>query len=180
MRQLPLYILILVIGRLVSAQAADLNEELLSATRKGDVEAVKALLAKGADVNARTAHGATPLFYACDRGNAEMVKILLGAGADMKAREPNFNSMPIAFAVSRDHAEVVKLLIEKMPEIRDAAMNEAVRWSRTKTAAALLAAWSFPAERLTSWLTTAEDNDCEEIVELLKKAGARPKPESKP
>ncbi|HKY03397.1 MAG TPA: ankyrin repeat domain-containing protein, partial [Blastocatellia bacterium] len=44
--------------------AADQSEQLFAAARKGDIEAVKALLAKGVDVNAKTRYGVTALFYA--------------------------------------------------------------------------------------------------------------------
>ena len=42
-------------------------DELWEAAKKGDVEAVKAQLAKGADVNARTQYGATALHFAAER-----------------------------------------------------------------------------------------------------------------
>ena len=60
-----------------SSSAQNLNDELLAATRKSDVEKVRALLAKGADVNAKSPYGATPLFFACDRSNIEVVTVLL-------------------------------------------------------------------------------------------------------
>ena len=49
--------------------AADANEDLLGAVRKGDLAAVKTLLDSGANVNAKSPYGATPLFFAADRGN---------------------------------------------------------------------------------------------------------------
>ena len=41
-----------------------LNDELLAAAEKGDAAAVRALLAKGADVNVHGAAGDTPLMLA--------------------------------------------------------------------------------------------------------------------
>ena len=69
------------------AGAEDLNEELLIAARKSDALAVKALLAKGADVNAKTSYGVTALSFAADRGSLEIVKSLLEHGADVNATD---------------------------------------------------------------------------------------------
>ena len=46
-----------------TARAGDVNEELISAARKNDLATVKALLDKGADVNAKNRYGATALSY---------------------------------------------------------------------------------------------------------------------
>ncbi len=74
--------------------AQDVNEALLVAARKSDVAAVKELLAKGADVNAKTQYGATPLSYACDRGNFEIVKLLLERGANVNVKDTFYKATP--------------------------------------------------------------------------------------
>jgi ankyrin repeat protein len=48
----------------------------------GDLEAVKLLVAAGADPNAKGDQGATPLFNAVIGGNPEVVSFLLESGAD--------------------------------------------------------------------------------------------------
>jgi ankyrin repeat protein len=48
----------------------------------GDANAVRLLIAAGADVNAKGDQGATPLFNAVIGMNAEVVKLLLVAGCD--------------------------------------------------------------------------------------------------
>src|SRR2546425_543398 len=68
-------------------KADDINEKLLTAGRKGDAEAVKALLAKGADVNGKTRYGATALSYAADKGHLEVVRILLDHGANVNVKD---------------------------------------------------------------------------------------------
>lgn len=155
-----------------------LNEELITAARKSNVEAVKTLLAKGADVNAKTEYGATPLFFACDRGNVEIVKLLLAAGADIDTRDSFYKSTPINWAVQRDQAEVVKLLVEKKPSTKESTTAMAVTMGQVKTVEALLAMGDFKPESLSMWLTMAEKNKQTEIVEALKNAGAKPKPKS--
>ena len=89
--------------------AADLNEELFAAARKGDIEAVKVVLQKGVDVNAKTRYGATALHYACDRGHLEVVRFLIERGADVNARaEIDCNGMggqtPIFHALTNHNA----------------------------------------------------------------------------
>lgn len=155
-----------------------LNEELIAAARKSNVEAVKNLLAKGADVNAKTEYGATPLFFACDRGNLEIVKLLLAAGADTEIRDTFYKSNPVSWAVQRDQAEIVKLLVEKKPTSKEQTTAMAVSMGQAKTVEALLTLGDFKPESLTMWLTMAEKNDNKEIAEALKKAGAKPKPKS--
>lgn len=155
-----------------------LNEELITAARKSNVEAVKTLLAKGADVNAKTEYGATPLFFACDRGNVEIVKLLLAAGADIDVRDTFYKATPTSWALQRDQAEVVKLLVEKKPSTKEPTMAMAVTMGQVKTVEALLAMGDFKPESLSTWLSIAEKNNSAELAEALKKAGAKPKPKS--
>src|ERR1700693_6022029 len=67
------------------AGAAENGERLLSEIRKGDIEAVRWLVAHGADVNARDAKGATALMYAVLYGDLDYVNLLLDKGADPNA-----------------------------------------------------------------------------------------------
>jgi ankyrin repeat protein len=60
---------------------------LMSAARTGSLGAVKALLAHGANVNAReAAHGQTALMWAAARQHPDVVKSLVEMGADIRAR----------------------------------------------------------------------------------------------
>jgi hypothetical protein len=175
-RILLLVLFLLPLCALAQTANSALNEELLAATRKNNVEAVKQLLAKGADVNAKSQYGATPLFFACDRGNAEIVKLLLAAGADIDVRDTFYKSTPISWAVQRDQAEVVKLLVEKKPASKEQTTAMAVNMGQVKTVETLLALGDFKPESLSLWLTISEKNGNQEIVEALKKAGAKPRP----
>lgn len=68
------------------------------------------LIAKGADVNARTKDGSTLLHTMAWNGNKEMVELLLENGADVNANH-NKGHTPLHFAVRTGNKEVVKLLL---------------------------------------------------------------------
>lgn len=57
--------------------------ELILASMYGDLQAVKHLLANGADVNAQAKNGMTALMIACEYGYTNIVRALLDAGADV-------------------------------------------------------------------------------------------------
>ena len=88
----------------LAAHAAD--DPLLDAVRGNDAEAVAALLAAGADPNAKQAQGYTPLHFAAQprtSGNpaaaAAIIAALLAAGADVNAKTNN-GEPPLNFASS--------------------------------------------------------------------------------
>ena len=90
--------LVLLCPLCVSAQ--DKSEEFFAAARKGDTAAVKALLDKGVDVNAKTRYGATGLSYACDKGHIDVVKLLIERGADVNSKDTFYGEVPLGWALS--------------------------------------------------------------------------------
>lgn len=84
---------------------------LMSAVFNGQFDAAKALIARGADVNA-SAKGFTALRLAVERGNADMVKLLLDHGANPDLRP---DGAPSARHKAEDsaHADIQKLLKAK-------------------------------------------------------------------
>ena len=55
------------------------------ASRTGNVDAMKVLIDRGADVNAKeTLRGTTPLMWAADEGHAAAIQLLIQRGADIK------------------------------------------------------------------------------------------------
>lgn len=62
---------------------------LMRAARRGDTEAVRALLAGGAEINRRNGNGGTALMYAAVGGHTEIVDLLIRHGADVDARGTN-------------------------------------------------------------------------------------------
>src|SRR4051794_26900954 len=64
-----------------------LDDKLLDAAEDSDIDAVKELLAKGADPNARDEHCVTPLMISAEYFDTSMAQALLDAGADVNARD---------------------------------------------------------------------------------------------
>ncbi|WP_457639682.1 ankyrin repeat domain-containing protein [Persephonella sp.] len=54
----------------------------MKAVEKGDLELVKKLISKGANVNAKDKGGNTPLHWVARNGHLEIVKYLISCGAN--------------------------------------------------------------------------------------------------
>jgi hypothetical protein len=152
-----------------------LNDQLWEATRKGDVAAVKALLEKGADVNAKFRYGTTALFKAAERGHVEVVKVLLDRGADVSVKDTFYGATAMTWALSNKHNEVVRALLEKEPaRVGDVLMTGA-REGNTELVRLALDKGGLKPETLTSALANSmNDKEKTEIAEMLNKAGAKP------
>ena len=175
-------LLALLLSPLASAQTnKELNDQLFEATRAGDAAAVKALLDKGADANARFRYGTTALFKAAERGHAEVVKVLLAHGADVTVQDTFYHETAIGWALQNNHSEVVRLLLEKDKASIDSVLMNGVREGQKELVQIALAAGSPKPETLTTALAAAmDDKDKSEITEMLKKAGAVPPPQIDP
>ncbi|NOT59058.1 MAG: ankyrin repeat domain-containing protein [Acidobacteria bacterium] len=150
-----------------------LNDELLAATRKSNIELVKSLLAKGADVDAKSPYGATPLFFACDRANAEMVKLLLDAGANPNIQDTFYKATPLGWASGKGNAEVLRLLVEKGAKEVDVAMRFGINGNHATLVKTTLEKGKFTQEQLDKFLAAAANKKHTEIADLLKGAGAK-------
>lgn len=75
----------------------------------GDVEAARALVNAGADVNARGEDGYTPLHEAVSFENIELVRLLLDAGANPDIKEERFGETPADIARDIGDPEILAL-----------------------------------------------------------------------
>jgi len=105
-------------NRVAALKGADLstrdrrgNTPLLYAASFGSVEAVRALVAAGADVNAKNGFDLTPLIGAAT--NLEKARILVAKGADVNARTKQGRTALMIAAACDGCSEVVKLLLAK-------------------------------------------------------------------
>ena len=79
------------------------------AIKRGDVDAVRELLRRGADVNARDRYGQTGLMVAAHAGHHGVVEALLEHGANLNITA-KFGLSALMLAVVAGHAEVARLL----------------------------------------------------------------------
>jgi len=82
------------------------------AAANNHVDIAEALLAKGADVNAKTEKGATPMSIAARQGAMDMVSCLLKYGVDMVASRALFHA-----AACKETTEVMALLLKQGADI---------------------------------------------------------------
>ena len=73
------------LGVVATVPAAFAAGDVIAAARAGDVAAMRALLAAGADVDARQGDGATALHWAAHRSDHAIADALIDAGADVDA-----------------------------------------------------------------------------------------------
>ena len=104
----------LLASRRLNVEARNAKDEspLMMAAIKGDVEAVKALIARDADVNKT---GWTPLHYAASAGSpqhAVIISLLLENHAYIDAASPN-GTTPLMMAVRYGQDDVARLLGEE-------------------------------------------------------------------
>jgi ankyrin repeat protein len=84
--------------------------------RAGHKEAVKLLLAKGANVNARERNGFMLLQVAATKGYKDVVELLLANKAEVNAKN-NAGMTPLHWAAEKGHKEVVELLLTNKADV---------------------------------------------------------------
>lgn len=87
------------------------DQGLLSASARGDLTEVTALLKAGANVNAKAVEGLTALMVASNSGHAAIVKLLLANGSDVNAATTPRGYTPLMFATENGNLEVMRALI---------------------------------------------------------------------
>jgi hypothetical protein len=104
--------------------------EIVVAADRGDSPVVKALLEKGAGVNAATMEGATALMAAAARGRADIVQLLLDRQADVNAVTSD-GKTALAYAANNGQTKVVQLLLAHKadPKVLDNAGKMAVDYA---------------------------------------------------
>jgi uncharacterized protein len=84
---------------------------LASAALSGDARAVRSLLDKGADVNAKTNDGGTPLMFAAVMGHVDVMRLLIERGADINARNNTGDTALLLVIENASDADAMRALV---------------------------------------------------------------------
>ncbi len=112
----------------VDASNANGETPLMMAALRADLDAMKTLIARGAQVSRP---GWTPLHYAASSPSAAPVRLLLEQGAPVDARAPNGNT-PLMQAARYGHEDSVTLLLERGADrtLRNERNHDAADYAR--------------------------------------------------
>ena len=110
-----------VIAAGIGSAAAD--SRLIDAVKARDANAVRTLIAQGADVNAAEGDGSTPLHWSAANGDMTITEALLKAGARVTAATRIGGMSPLFMAAKNGSAEVVAALLQAGAEAREANSN---------------------------------------------------------
>ena len=142
------------------------SSALHRAAARGDKEAVEALLARGADVNAPDQEAeldhqpTTALHWAAAGGHVAVAEVLIAKGANVNVGKGT-GSTPLHMAARRGNKEMVELLIRKGADVyaKDRNGATALNWVKSRD----------PRDR-------AKDRDYEGVVAALEKRMQEVKP----
>jgi ankyrin repeat protein len=87
--------------------------ELHDAARNGDVDAVRALMADGADFNESDFMSGPPIHLAVMEGHVAVAEVLIAAGADLEAVGEIGGAHPLHTAARNNRAAMVALLMDR-------------------------------------------------------------------
>ena len=107
LKTVPPALVVCVLGVLCAQSAYD--QDFLKMAKAGQTALVKALLAIGADLQARDENGRTALMLAAAEGHDETVMLLLLQGADLDAKDGGGRTA-LVIAEQKEHASVVEVL----------------------------------------------------------------------
>ncbi|MFA5950891.1 MAG: quinoprotein dehydrogenase-associated putative ABC transporter substrate-binding protein [Hyphomicrobium sp.] len=91
------------------AEGVDVDAELMNAISAGDLDRVRFLLEKGANVNKRDGLGHLPLHFAASQRRSDVMELLIAAMVDVNARDSDGMSA-LLHAVNLNHVPSVEVL----------------------------------------------------------------------
>ena len=167
---------------LLSAVSSAAASDVADAAMKGDHAAVRALLAKKADVNAPQADGTTALLWAVHHENVALVTDLLRAGANATAAN-RAGATPMYLASFLGNGAIMDALLKHGVDVNatflrhgETALMFAARSGRPEAVKLLLEAGAQvdakETMRQTTALMWAAEQGHGDVIELLAAAGA--------
>ncbi|MEN7973470.1 MAG: ankyrin repeat domain-containing protein, partial [Verrucomicrobiota bacterium] len=109
----------------------------------------------------------SPIFFAAQSGNSQLIEYLVSKRAKVNARSA-FGATPLMYAVNNNQLEATKTLIALGADV-NATMDEDLAASPELANAGL-----GNYEEISTAYRRAKKNGNEEILDVLRKAGARP------
>jgi ankyrin repeat protein len=91
--------------------AAMLNSQLIAAADRGDADALRRLLADGAEINARDERGRTAVLAATYGRHVPAAQTLIQAGADVNIRDERLDN-PFLYAGAEGLIDILRLTID--------------------------------------------------------------------
>ncbi len=184
---------LIVIGALLLSAmmiGAPADSPVADAARRGDKDAVRSLLQKGADVNAALSDGMTALHWAAEHNDAELAEMLLYAGANPKAVTRIGQYTPLHVASKEGNAAVVKMLLKAGGDVNGKTsvsgvtpLHLAAASGNVDTVNALLENKADVNAREAEWEQTplifAAAQNRAAVIQTLIKGGANPNLSSK-
>jgi len=155
----------------LTLHAGDVSDDLLTASRAGDLAAVKSSIEKGAAIESKTPYGQTPLYLAAMNGHEEVVRFLLDKGATTDVRDTFYKAPMLAFVLQRKHWGVAKLLIAKSKNA-DQTLDDVAGTGRADLVQTVLDGAKPSQPALDKAYENALARKQTEVADLLKKAGA--------
>jgi ankyrin repeat protein len=160
---------------------------LLAATQADRIDAARLLIERGSDVNAKDEMQDSPFLYAGAHGRLEIMRMTLAAGADLKSTN-RYDGTALIPPAHHGHLETVRELLKSRIDVDHVnrlgwtALLEAIVLSdggavHTEIVRLLVAHGASlqlaDAQGVTP-LAHAEQRGQRAIVEILRRAGARP------
>ena len=152
---------------------------LMTAVERNDVEAARALIAAGTDVDELNESGDAPLVMAAYLGHNEIVRLLLESGADVTAVDPGMKATALHAAAYAGRTEAARLLIahgieidKQGPKNGYTALHDAIWQGHVDTARVIIDAGadlSLEAHNGETPLAFARARHRREIVDLLER-----------
>ena len=162
-----------------TAAKARSAQDLINAAGRGDAAPVQALIANGADVNAKDSSGLTALMWASQNGRLDVVQALIAKGADVNAKDSG-GLTALMSASTYGHLDVVQALLDKGADVNakrsygETALMMASQNGHLDVVQALLAKGADANAKTNAGATALMVTSDARIRAVLTGAGARP------